>query len=125
MSKKTSKHKYYAIKVGKNTTDKIVTSWDECKEIVLGYQSIYKSFTNIDDAYKYLNSIKNVEKKQENISKAIEVKKKKKSTTVSAVNVFKKLRLDKSLVEEFENKCIEFNIEKEKVITDLIKEWLL
>ena len=42
MSKK-KKQKYYAIKVGKGVKDKIVRTWSECKELVLGYPSIYIS----------------------------------------------------------------------------------
>ena len=42
---KKKKQKYYAIKVGKGVKDKIVRSWGECKELVLGYPSIYKSFS--------------------------------------------------------------------------------
>ncbi|WP_366846522.1 viroplasmin family protein [Clostridium sp.] len=33
------------MKVGKGVKDKIVRSWSECKELVLGYPSIYKSFS--------------------------------------------------------------------------------
>ena len=43
MSKK-KKQKYYAIKEGKGVKNKIVRTWSECKELVLGYPSIYKSF---------------------------------------------------------------------------------
>lgn len=45
--------KYYAVKKGRNTG--IFTSWDECKKQVMGFSgAIYKSFTNVDDAKKYI-----------------------------------------------------------------------
>ena len=57
MSKK-KKQKYYAIKEGKGVKNKIVRTWTECKELVLGYPSIYKSFSTEEEARKYLNGIK-------------------------------------------------------------------
>ena len=48
MSKK-KKQKYYAIKEGKGVKNKIVRTWTECKELVLGYPSIYKSFYTEED----------------------------------------------------------------------------
>ena len=49
--------KWYAIKEGKGVKDKIVTSWKECSELVLGYNSIYKSFKTEEEAKRYLVSI--------------------------------------------------------------------
>ena len=43
------KQKYYAIKEGKGVKNKIVRTWTECKELVLGYPSIYKSFYTEED----------------------------------------------------------------------------
>ena len=48
MSKK-KKQKYYAIKEGKGVKNKIVRTWTECKKLVLGYPSIYKSFYTEED----------------------------------------------------------------------------
>ena len=49
-----AKIKYYAIRKGRiNNT--IVTKWGECKGIVEGCSSEYKSFTNIVDAESYLS----------------------------------------------------------------------
>ena len=39
----------YAIKEGKGVKNKIVRTWSECKELVLGYPSIYKSFYTEED----------------------------------------------------------------------------
>ena len=47
MSKK-KKQKYYAIKEGKGVKNKIVRSWDECKEFVHEYQG------EVHRVYKYL-----------------------------------------------------------------------
>ena len=46
---KNKKQKYYAIKEGKGVKNKIVRTWSECKELVLGYPSIYKSFYTEED----------------------------------------------------------------------------
>ncbi len=47
--------KVYAVKNGRKTG--IFSIWDECKRQVDGFKSAeYKSFTNMDDAEKYLNS---------------------------------------------------------------------
>ena len=48
---------YYAIKVGRNVKDKIVTSWDECKIYVIGFPSIYKKFLSKNEAKNYLKNI--------------------------------------------------------------------
>ena len=46
--------KIYAVKVGR--TNGIFETWDECKASVNGYPgALYKSFTNMADAYAYLN----------------------------------------------------------------------
>ena len=46
--------KYYAIKAGRKIG--IVNTWDECKELVVGYEgALYKSFSNLIDAEEYLN----------------------------------------------------------------------
>lgn len=49
--------KYYAVKkAGENFEPKVYTSWAECKEVVIGAKgAVYKSFTNIEDAYAYIN----------------------------------------------------------------------
>jgi len=46
--------KFYAVKVGRNAPT-IVKTWSECSELVNGYSgSIYKSFTNIDEALQFV-----------------------------------------------------------------------
>ena len=47
---------FYAIKIGNGIRDEIVLSWEECKEYVIGYKSIYKKFDDKKDAQKWLNS---------------------------------------------------------------------
>lgn len=39
-----SKQKFYAIKKGKGVENKIVSTWEECKSLVEGYHSEFKSF---------------------------------------------------------------------------------
>ena len=52
--------KYYAIKAGRKIG--IVNTWDECKELVVGYEgALYKSFSNLLDAEEYLNPSTNKE----------------------------------------------------------------
>lgn len=119
-----TKQKYYAIKTGKGVKDKIVTSWSECKELVLGYPSIYKSFKTEEEALEYLGAIKDVKRKLEENNKAMEYNKIKKKGTVSVANFLKGVRIDKTIAEEFESKCNDLNISKEKILNELIKEWV-
>ena len=99
-----SKNKYYAIKKGKGVTDKIVSSWDECKELVLGYPSIYKSFKTEEEALEYLGSIKDVNKKLEENSKAKDYSINKKKSTISIANLFYSVKKNKEIKEERKNK---------------------
>lgn len=116
--------KYYAIKVGKGVKDKIVTSWSECEALVKGYPSVYKSFKTEEEAKEYLGTIKNVKKKLEDNKKAMEHNKAKKKSTVSVAHLLKGVRIDKEVAEEFESKCNDLNISKEKILNELIKEWV-
>lgn len=119
-----TKQKYYAIKTGKGVKDKIVTSWSECEALVKGYPSVYKSFKSEEEAKLYLGSIKDTDKKLEENNKAMEYNKAKKKGTVSVANFFKGVRIDKTIAEEFESKCNDLNISKEKILNELIKEWV-
>ena len=119
-----AKSKYYAIKVGKGVKNKIVRTWSECKELLLGYPSIYKSFKTEEEALEYLKAIKDTDKKLEENNKAMEYNKAKKKGTVSVANLLKGVRIDKVIAEEFESKCNDLNISKEKILNELIKEWV-
>ena len=123
MSKK-KKQKYYAIKEGKGVKNKIVRTWSECKELLLGYPSIYKTFYTEEEALEYLKAIKDTDKKLEENNKAMEYNKAKKKGTVSVANLLKGVRIDKVIAEEFESKCNDLNISKEKILNELIKEWV-
>ena len=119
-----AKQKYYAIKVGKGVRDKIVTSWSEWEALGKGYQSVYKSFKTEEEALEYLKAIKDTDKKLEENNKAMEYNKAKKKGTVSVANLLKGVRIDKVIAEEFESKCNDLNISKEKILNELIKEWV-
>ncbi len=51
------KKKFYAIKVGNGVKDTVVKTWQECKKLVIGYPSVYKSFNTEKEANYYLNNI--------------------------------------------------------------------
>lgn len=118
MAKKAQK-KYYAIKEGKGVKDKIVNTWTECKELVLGYPAVYKSFKTKDEAMEYLGNV-DVKKVKKQTEKGMEFRKKQKATTklLSA-------RLEKELVEDFENKCEQMGMTKEMILKGMLEEWLL
>lgn len=116
--------KYYAIKEGKDVKNKIVRTWSECEALVKCYPSVYKSFKTEDEALEYLGTIKDVKKKLEENNKAKEYNKAKKRGTVSIANLLKGVRIDKEVAEEFEDKCNDLNISKEKIVNELIKEWV-
>lgn len=54
---------FYAIKVGKNVNNLIVSSWKECKEYVLGYPAVYKKFKTKKEAKKWMNNLTDIEVK--------------------------------------------------------------
>ena len=55
-----AKKRFYAIKKGKgDTKNKIVETWSECKDLVLGYPAEYKGFATKEEAEIYLG-IKNI-----------------------------------------------------------------
>ena len=114
--------KYYAIKQGRGITNKIVRSWDECKELTHGYKSIYKSFKTEEEALEYLN-ITDVTKTLKVNDEAIRYTKSRKSNTVSVTHFLKGVRVDKSVVEAFERKCLDINVSKEVILESLLKEW--
>lgn len=118
MVKKKTKVKFYAIKDGIGVKDIIVTSWKECSKLVLGYNSVYKSFINEEDAKKYLSNV-NVNQIKEKAKKGMEEKKVKKETTRAF-----SIRLPKEIYNDFEEKCNSMNLDKDKAIFMLIEEWL-
>lgn len=114
MNEKKKKTKYYAIKEGKGVKDLIVMSWEECSKLVLGYNSVYKSFTTKEEAEKYLKGV-NVAKMKEKAIKGMEAKKKQKATT-KVISV----RIDKDIYNDFIEKCSKLELTKE-----MIEEWLI
>lgn len=112
------KAKFYAIKDGIGVKDIIVTSWDECSKLVLGYNSVYKSFRTEEEAKKYLGVVE-VEKVKEQTKKNIAKKKIKNETTRSLT-----IRLPKEIYNDFEDKCSSMNLDTDKIIFMLIEEWL-
>lgn len=118
MAKKKPKVKFYAIKEGLWVKDIIVTSWEECSKLVLGYNAVYKSFRTEDEAKKYLNIV-DVEKVKEQTKKGIEKRKIKKETRGSL-----SITLPDDIYKSFEDKCNNLNLDKDKAIKMLIEEWI-
>ena len=55
-----TKKAYYAVFKG-HTSNIIVNTWDECKNLVNGFKgAIYKKHMSEDDAKEYLSSLKNL-----------------------------------------------------------------
>ena len=66
-----TKKKYYAVKEGHKKG--IYVTWEECKSQVHGYPgALYKSFSTLDEAEKYLGNIKEAEIAKTNIKQAEE-----------------------------------------------------
>lgn len=120
MAKKVKK-KYYAIKEGKGVRDKIVTTWEECSKLVLGYKAIYKSFVSREEAESYLKGIDDtkIEKMKEQVVMGMEYKKKLKATTRMVQS-----RIPKELYVAFVDKCNKMKMEKDKAIMEMIREWV-
>lgn len=111
--------KWYAIKEGKGVKNIIVTSWKECSELVLGYNSIYKSFVSEEDAKKYLGSISDSEvpRIQEKHKKLIEKSRKRKATTKPLNGV----RVPIELYDVIEAKAERDKVEIEKLIIEALR----
>lgn len=134
-----AKKKFYAIKVGRGTKNKIVQSWDECKEIISGFNSTYKGFATLEEAEEYLGISKNKEleetkiKFQEAVRFDLDIFKSKDETAKTEIPVkhksnttyLKGIGIPNDLYMLFEQKCKKLDIEQETIIKELIKEWLL
>ena len=118
--KKQKKKKYYAVKEGKGVSNIILDSWSECSKLVLGYNSVYKSFSTKEEAEEYLGKV-DVEKVKEQAKKGMEKQKIKKETT----RAVKGFRISKELYDDFMSKCEEFDTTSEKVLKGMIEEWVL
>ena len=120
---KNKKQKYYAIKEGKGVKNKIVRTWSECKELVLGYPSIYKSFSTEEEARKYLNGIKDKDKDipviQDKVKINIQSSKKRISST-KAIS----FRVPNEIYNEFIKKVDETGLDIDKILLEMIKEWI-
>lgn len=55
------KKKYYAIKKGKDVSNLIVNTWEECKRYVEGVPSQHKSFKTKQEAEIYLKGAEQVQ----------------------------------------------------------------
>lgn len=55
--KKPKPKKWYAVKKAGDITDTIYETWDECKKVVEGHNSIFKSFFSKEEAIYYLDSV--------------------------------------------------------------------
>lgn len=111
--------KYYAIKQGRGVENKIVRTWEECKELVHGYPAVYKSFKTEEEALDYLEVV-DVKKVKEQTQKGMARKKKIKATT-RAISI----RIDKELYNDFIEKCERMDMDKDTVIKNMILEWVL
>lgn len=120
MSKK-KKQKYYAIKEGKGVKNKIVRTWSEYKELVLGYPSIYKSFYTEEEAIKFLGGIndKDIPAIKEKIKVNIQSSKRRRSST-KAIN----FRVPNEVYNEFIKKVDETGLDRDKILLEMIKEWI-
>lgn len=120
MSKK-KKQKYYAIKEGKGVKNKIVRTWSECKELVLGYPSIYKSFYTEEEAIKFLGGIndKDIPTIKEKIKVNIQSSKRRRSST-KAIN----FRVPNDIYNDFIKKVDETGLDRDKILLEMIKEWI-
>lgn len=115
---KSNKKYYYAIKKGINVENKIVTSWDECKKYVNGYDAVYKKFESLEECEEYFNIV-NVEKIREQKKYVMDQKKNKKLST-------KKIQIDISneMYNDLEKICRKKGIKMEHAIKFAINNYL-
>lgn len=117
--KKCREKKYYAIKEGKGVENIIVRTWAECKELVYGYNAVYKSFANLEDANRYLEEV-NVTKVKVQAIHQIQKKKVIKQTTKHIAG----FRISNEMYEELEKRCKEKGIKIEDAIKFAISQYL-
>lgn len=119
-----SKKKFYAIKKGNGVENKIVSTWEECKSLVEGYHSEFKSFKTEEDALKYLG-IKN--KRNKNNKKTnkksdngiVNLKIQNKEDTSSSF----KVQISDELYNDFMKKCIEKHLSKDMILAFIMNQW--
>lgn len=129
-----AKNKFYAIKKGNGVENKIVLSWDECKPLVEGYHSEFKSFKSEDDALNYLGikkpKAKNKGKNKNNNSQDKKQNQKKESGIInlqvqnkSHKNKNFKVQISDELYNDFISKCIEKHLSKDMILAFIINQW--
>jgi viroplasmin and RNaseH domain-containing protein len=120
-----AKKRFYAIKKGKgNTKNKILETWSECKDLVLGYSAEYKGFATKEEAEIYLG-IKNVPNDEIHLRTTVKKMKVKKRRSRNKNKTILEVDLCKELYNEFSVKCSSLDISENDIIVNLIKEWLL
>ena len=121
-----AKNKFYAIKKGNGVENKIVLSWTECKTLVDGYPSEFKSFKTEEDALKYLGIEKQKPKKKNKSSKnsksdsgviSLEIQNKSKK------NKSFKVQISDELYNDFIAKCMEKHISKDMILAFVMNQW--
>ncbi|RGX03142.1 RNase H1/viroplasmin domain-containing protein [Paraclostridium sordellii] len=122
-----AKNKFYAIKKGNGVENKIVLSWEECKSIVDGYPSEFKSFKTEEDALNYLGIKK---PKSKNKSKTKKQNNKKESSVInlqiqnkSSKNKNFKVQISDELYNDFINKCLEKHLSKDMILGFIMNQW--
>ena len=101
--------------------NKIVRTWSECKELLLGYPSIYKTFYTEEEAIKFLGGIndKDIPAIKEKIKVNIQSSKRRRSST-KAIN----FRVPNEVYNEFIKKVDETGLDRDKILLEMIKEWI-
>lgn len=118
-NKREKQNKYYAIKEGKGVENIIVRTWTECKELVHGYNAVYKSFNNLEDAKKYLKEVNVTKVKQQ--TKYQRIKKNEIKKTTKYINGF---RISNEIYEDLQSICKGKGISIETVIKFAISKYL-
>lgn len=120
-----AKKRFYAIKKGKgNIRNRIVETWSECKDLVLGYPAEYKGFATKEEAEIYLG-IKNVPNDEIHLRTTVKKMKVKKRRSRNKNTTILEVDLCKELYNEFSDRCSSLDIAENDIIVNLIKEWLL
>ena len=111
----TAKKKYYAIKQGRDVSNLIVDTWEECKKYVQGVPAQHKSFKTRQEAEMYLQGIEQNEIK----IKSPKRKPKKKNGMITVQST-----IPKDLYEKFLNRCLQLDADDKKLFNNLVIESL-
>ena len=117
---KKAKKNYYAIHyIG--TKENVITSvWSECQKLTRGRNNMYKGFSTLEEAERWLKCITPLQEKKH----AEWVKKAKAMNELKKNSVKYMFSIDKGLSDDLQAKLTVLHISVDRLMDDLIRDYL-